>query len=390
MHDEAVTTYTAVVNQMTFGLDFLKRELDIRPRVGWHIDPFGASVFTPTLYALLGYDAMIINRIPDPIKQDMKLKKQLEFIWRSHTNLPENQTSIFTHVLDSHYSEPVILGLDIQDRAKALVDICYQRGKYFATPHLLLPFGSDFAFTNATEKFEPMDEYIQYINSHEELNLKIKYSTLSEYIYAVRATNYTFSFLYLGSDMFPYVACSPCLSEQCAGVPCGSSDCFWTGFYTSKPAQKLSSRKQDASLRAIEILFSSMSQDPNSAISSVLDVINLGCNTSALLQHHDALPGTSFPSCYEDYSDRLNKATTLTQLSHSQLIMDQLCGASVSLFQPPTLNAVTALSNGLKKVGDTVVMLVYNSLGMEREEPVVIKDIPSALCIEVIYMSVLK
>jgi hypothetical protein len=37
MHDEAVTTYTAVVNQMTFGLDFLKRELDIRPRVGWHI-----------------------------------------------------------------------------------------------------------------------------------------------------------------------------------------------------------------------------------------------------------------------------------------------------------------------------------------------------------------
>lgn len=197
MHDEAVTTYTAVVNQMTFGLDFLKRELDIRPRVGWHIDPFGASVFTPTLYALLGYDAMIINRIPDPIKQDMKLKKQLEFIWRSHTNLPENQTSIFTHVLDSHYSEPVILGLDIQDRAKALVDICYQRGKYFATPHLLLPFGSDFAFTNATEKFEPMDEYIQYINSHEELNLKIKYSTLSEYIDAVRATNYTFSFLYL-------------------------------------------------------------------------------------------------------------------------------------------------------------------------------------------------
>ena len=37
MHDEAVTTYTAIVNQMTFGLDFLKRELNVRPRVGWHI-----------------------------------------------------------------------------------------------------------------------------------------------------------------------------------------------------------------------------------------------------------------------------------------------------------------------------------------------------------------
>ena len=101
------------------------------------------------------------------VLQDMKLNKQLEFIWRSHRSLPENQTSIFTHVLDSHYSEPHILGLDVEERARFLADICYQRGKYFATPHLLLPFGSDFTFINATEEFEPMDDYIQYINSHE-------------------------------------------------------------------------------------------------------------------------------------------------------------------------------------------------------------------------------
>lgn len=40
MHDEAVTTYTAIINQMTLGLDFLKRHLNVRPRIGWHIGEF--------------------------------------------------------------------------------------------------------------------------------------------------------------------------------------------------------------------------------------------------------------------------------------------------------------------------------------------------------------
>ena len=37
MHDEAVTTYPAIINQMTLGLNFLKKQLDVRPRIGWHI-----------------------------------------------------------------------------------------------------------------------------------------------------------------------------------------------------------------------------------------------------------------------------------------------------------------------------------------------------------------
>ena len=69
------------------------------------------------------------------------------------------------------------------------------------------------------------------------------------------------------------------------------------------------------------MLFSSMTELHNVSINSVLDVINLGRNTSALLQHHDALPGTSYPSCYDDYSNKLNEAIRLTQASHSQMIV---------------------------------------------------------------------
>ena len=46
--------------------------------------------------------------------------------------------------------------------------------------------------------------------------------------------------------------------------------------------------------------------------------------------------------------------------------MDQLCGANAMDFRPPTLDGLTVLSLLLKKVGDTAVMLVYNSLEIER------------------------
>ena len=40
-----------------------------RPRIGWHVDPSGHALVTPTLFALLSYDALVIDRIPAYIKQ---------------------------------------------------------------------------------------------------------------------------------------------------------------------------------------------------------------------------------------------------------------------------------------------------------------------------------
>ena len=43
MNDEASTHYNAIIDQMTYGLKFIEDNFgaDARPRIAWHIDPFG-------------------------------------------------------------------------------------------------------------------------------------------------------------------------------------------------------------------------------------------------------------------------------------------------------------------------------------------------------------
>lgn len=53
MNDEGATHYGAIVDQMTLGLRFLQDTFGSngRPRVAWHIDPFGHSREQASLFA---------------------------------------------------------------------------------------------------------------------------------------------------------------------------------------------------------------------------------------------------------------------------------------------------------------------------------------------------
>ena len=306
MHDEADTSLRGILNQMTEGLVFLNETLGVRPRIGWHIDPFGHSSFTPQLFSLLHYDMFVLNRIPDSIKQDMKQSRGLEFLWHN----PHFNRTIFAHVLDSHYSTPVIFAATVKERAKSLVSTCQKRLQWYKTDNLLLPFGNDFHFQHAPSDFKEMDEILKYVADHPNDfdDIVIRYSTLSEYFESVSKSGVSFD--QREDDFFPYIACSPCFSQACEGfegvvtVPCGISDSYWSGFYTSKPSQKLLLRELEASLHALEQINALY---PNLTM-ILADDLNLARNTSALLQHHDAITGTSFPACYTDYNQRLEKA----------------------------------------------------------------------------------
>eukprot|EP00731_Ephydatia_muelleri_P009267 Em0004g1605a len=377
MHDEADTSVYATLNQMTLGLQFLNETLNVRPRHEWHIDPFGHSIFMAELYSLLGYTSIILNRVPDSVKQQMKADKSLEFMWQS----PFSGREIFTHVLDMHYSTlnfpPAI---NLEEKAAFFVGICREKLGWYMTDHVLVPFGNDFAFQNATEDFASMDEIVDAINSNSTAyGLTIRYSTLSEYMDAVLSAGVTFPSR--GGDFLPYIACSPCGSVPCDGTygnsPCGTTDTFWSGFYTSKPAQKLLSAVQDASLRALETIRALSLFLGNG---NVEEALVLAKNTSAIMQHHDAITGTSFTESYNDYNVRLGKALTAGDSVTSIMKAAILCSASPVTYTLSS-DSVSVLS-GLTEANIAVVV-VQNPLPHDMLSYVSVQ-LPQGVCVQVL------
>ena len=63
MHDEATAHYEDMINNMMKGHEFLQSEFGVKPRMGWHIDPFGHSSANPRLFADMGLEAWMFYRL---------------------------------------------------------------------------------------------------------------------------------------------------------------------------------------------------------------------------------------------------------------------------------------------------------------------------------------
>ena len=63
MNDEAAAYYEDIVDQMTIGHEFLKKEFGIVPTIGWQIDPFGHSNTQAKLFYDMGFDAFFLTRV---------------------------------------------------------------------------------------------------------------------------------------------------------------------------------------------------------------------------------------------------------------------------------------------------------------------------------------
>jgi alpha-mannosidase len=103
MHDEAAPHYEDMINNMMKGQEFLKETIDNKPRVGWHVDPFGHSSANPALFADMGFEAWMFARLSYDDKIQRLEDQAMNTLWRPFNKHFGNQKQIFTAIMQDHY-----------------------------------------------------------------------------------------------------------------------------------------------------------------------------------------------------------------------------------------------------------------------------------------------
>jgi hypothetical protein len=103
MHDEACTHYEDMINNMYIGHQWLLNEIGVKPRIGWHVDPFGHSSANPRLFAEMGFDAWFFGRLDYQDKIERLRDFSMEFIWQPFLSHLNTSAQIFTHSMLDNY-----------------------------------------------------------------------------------------------------------------------------------------------------------------------------------------------------------------------------------------------------------------------------------------------
>uniref|UniRef100_A0A8D1STX3 mannosyl-oligosaccharide 1,3-1,6-alpha-mannosidase n=1 Tax=Sus scrofa TaxID=9823 RepID=A0A8D1STX3_PIG len=336
MPDEAGTHYFALIDQLIEGHQWLEKNLGVKPRSGWAIDPFGHSPTMTYLLKRAGFSHMLIQRVHYAVKKHFSLHKTLEFFWRQNWDLGSG-TDIFCHMMPFYsYDIPHTCGPDpkiccqfdfkrlpggrygcpwgvppetiypgnVQNRAEMLLDQYRKKSKLFRTTVVLAPLGDDFRYCERTEwdhQFKNYQLLFDYMNSHPQYNVKIQFGTLSDYFDALdkedaaNRKNSQSMFPVLSGDFFTYA---------------DRDDHYWSGYFTSRPFYKRMDRILESHLRAAEVLYYfALKQAQQYKISKFLSSSLYVALTEArrnlgLFQHHDAITGTAKDWVVVDYGTR--------------------------------------------------------------------------------------
>ncbi|KAK9926543.1 hypothetical protein M0R45_023768 [Rubus argutus] len=371
MHDEAATHYIDMIDQTTLGHRFIKQEFNVTPRVGWQIDTFGHSAVQAYLLgAEVGFDSLFFGRIDYQDRAKRKNEKSLEVVWRGSKSFGSSAQifagafpSLYVPPSDSFYFETDNLSPIVQDdmnlgdynvpeRVNDFVSEAISQANITRTNHIMWTMGNDFTYQYANSWFRQMDKFIHHVNQDGRVNAL--YSTPSIYTDAKHATNESWPIK--SDDFFPYA---------------NAVNAYWTGYFTSRPALKRYVRMMSSyylAARQLEFFKGMSKSGPNTEF--LADAL-------AIVQHHDAISGTSRQHVADDYTKRLSKgykeaekvvAESLSCLTSSR--PNTGCKSVVMKFQQcPLLNISYCPPSevDLSKRKELVIV-VYNPLGWKRED----------------------
>lgn len=332
MHDEAGSHFMSMIDQTTLGHRFLKEEFDYTPRVGWQIDPFGHSnTHASLLSAEVGYDGLFFGRIDYADIAIRKNTQTLEFIWKGSKSQPYDE--VFTGVFsDGNYGypkgfcfdqfcsdtpvmdDPNLEDYNVDDIVARFADAILMEKGYTAGNNIALKMGSDFHYQNAEKWFTNLDKIVKLVNERDP-RFNLFYSNPTQYIDAKAKESLIWTDK--TDDFFPYADCE---------------HCYWAGYFTSRPTLKYFERISSTFLQtckqfsALPLLTSSIKGGKQRRLRQDLTTTDFQASkktggdiesslfslTAAvgLVNHHDAITGTSKQHVAYDYIKTLDKALT--------------------------------------------------------------------------------
>ena len=303
MHDEAGTYYKHLIDNMRIGLKFLKEEFNITPKIGWFIDPFGHSAATSHLLSQMNFEKIVLTRIDYLEKKDRIENHNLEFIYDPF-GVGQN---IFTHISYHHYNPRIVLRHYPGDKrillsGEELKEVCEKFYKEmqeervgYRTNNLLLYYGEDFAFNEADINYENIEMIMKYVNNNMKGKMKMVYSTPTQYFDSVLKSGVKFD-KHSNYDFFPYA---------------DNAHCYWTGYFTSRANLKGLIKQLGLYINISNRLLFEIFMDADKSklknnkkiIEKAIECIYLARENLGVLQHHDAVTGTSKEKTNKDYEN---------------------------------------------------------------------------------------
>ncbi|XP_075730458.1 lysosomal alpha-mannosidase [Rhipicephalus microplus] len=304
-NDEAVTHYTATIDQMTLGLRFLNSTFGPQcgvPSVAWQADPFGHTVTQAALFARMGFSSVMLGRISFDTKSNWQHNRSMEFVWETDSREQGGDgVHILAWVPENTYTTPEGICFGWSDclhprgsvqaeRATAATLIQYARRQadVYTNDTVAMMSGCDLCFADGDERFPRQDAILAKANrmsatQRTRPRVHVVHSTPACYVEALHSVHR--SWPRFAGDLMPYT---------------DRPGRTWTGFYSTRPNLKMMVRYANGFLQASKQL------SLHGAEGATARVTQLG-EAVATLQHHDGITGTSTDDVAHDYALMLYK-----------------------------------------------------------------------------------
>ena len=308
MNDEACPSYQDIIDQMTYGHNWLNQTFGpvARPKVGWQIDPFGHSREQASLLSQMGFDGLFLGRIDYQDKEMRERTRTLEMVWKSSSSLG-SKGDLFTGVLPNVYWPPKGFCWDancadkeidddnVKNTTKNFINFALDQAANYSSNHIIVTMGMDFYYRNADKWFRNLDLLIESVNTQtESKGVHLMYSTPGCYLKSLNELKQKWPTK--SDDFFPYA---------------DAFNTYWTGYFTSRPSLKYQTRVASNILQAakqLQVLSLGLDEESRSKLKPLQEAVGI-------LQHHDAISGTSRQYVSDNYTAMMSSAIKMAETS---------------------------------------------------------------------------